>query len=152
MPIPKGKLLAGNPSIIDALLPGMQARLALTLHEADYEFRRTLNSPSQPADASFRRLAAQPGLIDELPQDLRVAVVTAELTDVINQGGLASAVDGMARGMDPAHVRIIMPKYDALPDNIKLCLQPDYELEHAGQVTRVFRCQNQWAKMLLLSK
>ncbi len=139
---PKAKLLIGASSAIEEHLKEIQNQLAITLKGAASDAARLLIAPDKPVDISFDRLAAQPGLIEELPaENLQVAMISAEFINVIAQGGLASAVEGMARGIGADHVRVIMPKYDVLPPHIKLKLKPDYQVEHGGKVSRVFKAK-----------
>lgn len=89
---------------------------------ADLERAKTL--PQELIDVSTKPLEKETGLIDQLPESLRVAVVTAEF-EPAGLGGLRPAVSGMVRAFGAQDTRVIMPLYrngpidEALIKNMK---------------------------------
>jgi starch synthase len=85
-------------------------------------------------------------LIASLPQHLRTAFVTAELSGVASIGGLASALDGLVRGLGEDDSRVIMPLYengpikDLIMNNL---VETDYEINVHGKNLKILKPNKQ---------
>ncbi len=98
--------------------------------------------PSTLVDADTKRLEEEPELINYLPENLRVAFVTAELAGIANIGGLASALDGMVRGFGADNSRVIMPLYRNGPiadARIQEMKKTKYEVEGEGKKVSIYK-------------
>ena len=107
-------LTHGPTPLISESIKELKAKVA----SADKMLTRDLGSlPSSSIDVSSNKLIQEPDLIKQLPPNLRVAFVTTELAGVASIGGLASAVEGMVKGLgDDRHQRVIMPLYKRAGD------------------------------------
>lgn len=109
------------------------------------DFERKCTIPDHPIDVSTNRLLQNPELLQYLPADLRAVFITAEFAKVANVGGLAPAIDGLARGLSPKS-RVIMPLYcndrcgpisqDLLANKRE---KPGYEVTHQWKKYKVFK-------------
>lgn len=99
--------------------------------------------PQQPVDVSTKPLEQEPGLINALPENLRVAVVTAEF-EPAGLGGLKPAVSGMVRAFGANDTRVIMPLYTNGPiseDLIKQMKETDHQILVDGHRVRVMKAK-----------
>ncbi|MCB1134841.1 MAG: glycogen/starch synthase [Chlamydiia bacterium] len=98
--------------------------------------RGDLRSVFDPADTALRGFTRDylsadtlnsPTLQTQLIDPLNVTFVAAECSHVLKQGGLAEAVFGLAHALTQQHpenkVRLIMPLYDGISDELKTQLQ-----------------------------
>jgi glycogen synthase len=146
-----------NPFILfsNGLITAYLSELRGSIINADEEMYRDLKTkkpvPQGPVDVSSKKLAADRGLIHEVPKDLNVALVAAELSGGgPSIGGLASAVDGIARGIGVKHAKVILPLYRSGSDNVKagpidhdkilqhLKPKPDYDVTVDGKKHAIF--------------
>ena len=113
-------LFGGTPSIMNRYQRDLDENFTREIRELEQKLAQSQNTltnayaqskfiPEAPMDTSTDALRLQNGLINQLPPNLRVAMVTAELSGVVSLGGLAGAVDGMARSLPKT--RVILPKY-----------------------------------------
>jgi starch synthase len=70
---------------------------------------------------------------------MKVAMITAELSGVISMGGLAPAVSGMARAYGTDDVCVILPKFDVANPKLILQEKTKYQLELNGEQHKVFK-------------
>ena len=109
--------------------------------------------PENPLDVSTSPLENEKGLLDNLPSDLRVAFITAELKGVASVGGLGSALEGMIQGFGADYARVVMPLYRGEKNTIRqeliLEMKPtDYEVYAEEKKDHGPQSQDQWDQML----
>lgn len=102
-----------------------------------YDDEMTL--PDDPVSCDSAELLRHPELLNVLPENLRIAMVVAELTGVVSTGGLAAAVEGMSLALGKDKTRIILPKYDVINSKIILVEKPKYQITLNGQTHKVFK-------------
>lgn len=90
----------GNPSILQSFLNSAEARLAIDLVGS-------MRDPSRYT-TGVEKIAGKV----EAAAAPRVAMISAEFSGILSQGGLGAAVRGMAEGLGGRNVTVIMPKYD----------------------------------------
>jgi glycogen synthase len=105
-----------DDGILSTAISALKARVfnADNVMKDDIKVKRPV--PQGPVDASSEKLSADKSLCKEVPENLKVAYVTAELDGVASMGGLGSAVKGMAGALGKG-ARVIMPLYRSASDN-----------------------------------
>jgi glycogen synthase len=145
-------LFSGSPTPFLTYCTDLQEKIKKADTQLLQALEATRTIPDSPIDVSTSKLEREPGLINHLPRNLRVAYVTAELAGVANIGGLASALDGMVRSFGPEDARVIMPLYrkgsgdpnasGPIPDNLlqSILAHPKhkYDVEVDGIHHRVY--------------
>jgi starch synthase len=136
-------LFTGYPVVITEYLNYLREKVITADAVLLEELKRTVVFPQGPIDVSTTSLENEPGLVDQLPADLRVAYVTAEFAGVASIGGLSSAVDGMVRGLGAENARVIMPLYQngVIQEDVLKSLQSKnkYEITVDGKSHRVYK-------------
>lgn len=108
------------------------------------DFKRSKTLPPAPIDVSTKSLEREEGLVGNLPKNLRVAFVTAEMGGVASIGGLGSALDGMVRGFSAEDSRVIMPLYRNGPIRDELISQmreTDHKIEVEGRKIKIMKAK-----------
>ncbi len=103
------------------------------------KYDQEMTLPESPIPCDSTELLRHPKLLNALPQNLRVAMVVAELTGVVSTGGLAAAVEGMSLALGKDKTRIILPKYDVINSKIILVEKPKYQITLNGHSHKVFK-------------
>ncbi|MBS0603887.1 MAG: glycogen/starch synthase [Verrucomicrobia bacterium] len=134
-------LTQGQPSIIEQYLKALDGRLDYHILMGVEKFESELPVPQAPVDCSASRQLSDPRLSEELPKNMQVAMVAAEFAGVINMGGLAPAVEGMARAYGVDKTRIILPKYDVINSALVLKEKAKYQIEVNGKTYKVFKAK-----------
>ncbi len=136
-------LFTGYPAVISDYLRYLQEAVVKADTILFQDLERAKPVPAGPVDVSASKLASEPGLIQNLPPNLRVAYVTAELSGVASLGGLGSAVDGMARGFGADDARVILPLYQngVISNDLlkKLERKKKYDITVDGKTHRVYK-------------
>jgi starch synthase len=136
-------LFTGYPAVISDYLNYLQESVVKADSILIQDLERAKPVPAEPVDVSASKLASEPGLIQHLPPNLRVAYVTAELQGVASLGGLGSAVDGMARGFGADDSRVILPLYQngVIKDELlkKLERKKKYDITVDGKTHRIYK-------------
>ena len=144
-------IFSGTPSLMNRYQRDLDETSTREIRELEQKMAQAQNTltsayatskfiPEAPFDTSTDVLRRQSGLIDQLPPNLRVAMVTAELSGVVSLGGLAGAVDGMARALPKT--RVILPKYlGPIPHSVLAqCKEkPEYRISTCGRTIRVYK-------------
>lgn len=132
-------LKQGSPNLLEQYADILKKQREFSITSGIDIYQNEMTLPNEPIDCSPSYQLADPNLAMELPADLQVAMVTAELRDVISMGGLAPAVDGMARAYGAEKVRIILPKYDVINPSIQLKRKNKYDVQLNGKIHAVFK-------------
>lgn len=118
----------------------LQEKAQGTLSQAVDQFEAATAIPEDYIVNSIATILNDPEVMESAPTQIQVAITTAEFAGVINVGGLAGAVQGIAKGLGERNVHVIMPKFDTLRDEIKPKLTPvaRLQVQLAERVYRVF--------------
>jgi starch synthase len=139
-------LFAGSRPIVLLCLTDLKQKL----EEADKALFAGLDSTKpkkftfsdMPIPVSSKTLEEEQDLIKNVPKDLRVAFITAELSGVASIGGLASAVDGMVQSFGAEDARVIMPLYANGPIKSELraaMKETDHEITIEGEKVKILK-------------
>jgi 1,4-alpha-glucan branching enzyme len=125
-------------SVVDIYMHVLDQRVRFDIRKGAQKFAAEKQQiPKNPIACPAARLIADSQEV--IPSHMRVAMVSAEFAGVINMGGLAPAVSGIARGYGADDTCVILPKYDVI--NPKLLLQETqkYKIELNGKMHKVFK-------------
>jgi 1,4-alpha-glucan branching enzyme len=122
-------------SILDIYSNILEQKINYDIRVGAYRFTKEMTLPDEPIDCSVKDLTL------EIPPQMRVAMITAEYTDVISMGGLAPAVQGMAHAYGRDKVCIVLPKYDVINPDIILKEKLKYRIELRDAAHSVFRAK-----------
>lgn len=139
-------LFEGTPSLISSYC----TKLKSALNNADAELFKDLEQavllPKDPIDASTEPLEKEPGLIRNLPSNVRIVHVSAELKSpdgTASVGGLGVALQGIIKGLGSRRCRVILPLYhDVVNDPlVRRMKETDYEVYVEGRKVKVFKAK-----------
>ncbi len=133
-------LKQGKPCILDQYSELLKQRVTFNILLGVNRYQEEMTLPNGPVDTGIAQIADLE-LQKEIPEGMRIAMVAAEFAGVINMGGLAPAVEGMARAYGVGKTRIILPKYDVINPAIELVEMPKYQVELNDTVYKVFKAK-----------
>lgn len=126
------------------------------------EERATLIASIQQQDRVFEKLSCETDLRDNfevystsinriakkipnsiLKNPITITMVGVEYADLIKQGGLAEAIEGLSKGLKQQHpenrVKLIFPKYSHLPQKIQEGFKnPEFHISSSGEKYAVY--------------
>lgn len=133
---------------IDALLH--QQNNQVTLLQASRGLQNSSEAVTAPVETTQMERLVRQVPRREVEKPLSLILVGAESTHLLKQGGLAEAIYGMAEGL-AAHnrqnkVRVILPFYDLIPEEVqkRMTLKPEYafcDRVQQGKMNRVFKAK-----------
>ncbi|MGC1878620.1 MAG: glycogen/starch synthase [Rhabdochlamydiaceae bacterium] len=131
----------GEPSILEVYSSTLDNRIKFDIERGVEQFEKERFLPETIIDCSAMRLASDPNLYQKggIPPNLKVAMIAAEFAGVVNMGGLAPAIDGMARAHGANNVCVILPKYDVINPKLILEEKEKYQIEFNDQTHKVFK-------------
>ncbi len=130
-----------------SILPVILERLPLLQEKAQYTLSRGIDIfdaemavPEGYVVNTIADILNDPEIMARAPTQIQVAMATAEFARVINVGGLAGAVQGIAKGLGERNVHVIMPKFDTLPKELQAKMTPvaRLQVQFAEKVYRIF--------------
>ncbi len=122
-------------NILDIYAKTLDEKIDLDIRTRAHRFTHEMRLPTEPLDCSAKKVRK-----DGIPEQMKLAMVTAEYAGVVSNGGLAPAVAGMARAYGP-DARIIMPKYDVINPKLVLKEKEKYQVTVAGKTHKVFKAK-----------
>ncbi len=136
-------LQSGYPSVLDQCHQFLENELEHSLTDQGVQKYFTIRTlPPYPISASVNNILDKKTDISSIPRK-KVAMVAAELSGVISSGGLAGALDAMARAYGVENVRIILPKYDVIKGSLQneMRIKDKYRIDFEGKVYNVFKAK-----------
>jgi len=147
------KRVRKNPQLlrnaIDSTIERINTSIRGKLSEASHQLQSPTKEKKCNESVKASRLADQYGR-GVLQKDVSPLFIAAECSPMVKQGGLAEAVSGMAKGLAKKNrrnkVRVILPYYDHISDDIKKQMKekPKYAVNDrfsSGKINRVFKAK-----------
>jgi 1,4-alpha-glucan branching enzyme len=129
--------LKKSTSILEIYMGIIDQKINFDIQKGVNQFASEMLVPTNPIACPATQLKTGPK--ERIPEHTRVAMVTAEFAGVINMGGLAPAVSGIARAYGTDDVCVILPKYDVINPKLVLEEKKNYKIELNGEIHKVFK-------------
>jgi starch synthase len=120
-------------SILEIYAKLLEGKIAYDIRQGAKQFAKEMQLPNEPIDCSVKKCS------EKIPENTRIAMVTAEYAGVISMGGLAPAVAGMTRAHGTKNARVILPKYDVINPKLVLKEKDKYLIKAHGTTYKVYK-------------